>query len=151
MLDKLLTLLRNPEAELDLSEEEGHEAVAAVLVEAARADGDYTDDERTQIARILARRYDLSDAEAHKLRKAGEAAQEGAADLVRFTRAIKRVVPHEERIAVIEAIWEVAYTDGERDAAESALVRRLCGLLYVEDREAGLARQRVEARMAGGS
>ena len=147
MLDKLLLLFKNPEADVQLTPEDGREAVAALLVEAARADGVYTDDEKANIARILARRYGLSPGEAVSLCAVGEAAQEGAADLVRFTRAIKRAVPHEERVGLIEAVWEVAYADGERHETESALIRRLCGLLYVEDREAGLARQRVAGRL----
>jgi len=150
MLDKLFTLFRDPEAEVDLSEEEGHEAVAAILVEAAHADDDYAESERRTIDRVLARRYGLDEAEARALRARGEAAQQAAPDLLRFTRAVKRAVAHEDRIAVIEAVWEIALADGARDHAENALVRKLCGLLYVPDREAGLARQRVEARMNAG-
>ncbi|MEM1344531.1 MAG: TerB family tellurite resistance protein [Pseudomonadota bacterium] len=147
MLDKLIALFRDPEADVELTEDDGREAVAAILVAAARADDDYAASERTQIDRILAARYDLAPSEATTLRESGEQAHAEAGDLVRFTRAIKRAVPHEERIAVIEAIWEIAYADGARDAEEAGLVRKLCGLLYVEDREAGLARQRVAQRL----
>ena len=66
---------------------------------------------------------------------------------MRFTRVVKNAVPHEERIGVIEAVWEVVYADGVREMHESALIRQLCGLLHLEDREVGLARQRVAARL----
>ena len=121
--------------------------MAALLVAAAKADGVYEPAEAAVIADILARHYALDAAGAEALLNEGELSFAEAADLVRFTRAIKRVVPHEERIAVIEAIWEVAFADGDSDHTESALVRKLCGLLYVEDRDAGLARQRVKARL----
>ncbi|MEM9097130.1 MAG: TerB family tellurite resistance protein [Pseudomonadota bacterium] len=147
MINELIQLFRNPEAELDLSEDAGREAVAALLVAAAKADGVYEPEEARAIAEILSRHYALDAAAAEALLNEGELAFAEAADLVRFTRAIKRVVPHEERIAVIEAIWEVAFADGASDHTESALVRKLCGLLYVEDRDAGLARQRVKARL----
>jgi len=49
-----------------------------------------------------------------------------------------------------EAVWEIAYADGNRDHHESALVRRLCGLLYVPDQESGAARKRVAARHEAG-
>ena len=149
MLDRLLTLFRDPEADVEIEPEDEREAVAALLVEAAHADGHYDESERSGIDRVLARRYGLSPWEAGALRSRGEEAQAKASDLVRFTQAIKRVVPYEARIEVVEAIWEVAYSDGERDHTESALVRRLCGLLYVPDKDAGLARRRVEARMGG--
>ncbi|MEM0923023.1 MAG: TerB family tellurite resistance protein, partial [Pseudomonadota bacterium] len=123
------------------------EAVAALLVSAARADGIYDSGEAAAITDVLARHYGIDDAAAENLRLAGEEAEAAANDLVRFTRAVKQAVPHAERVAVIEAVWEIAYADGDRDHRESALVRKLCGLLYVEDRDAGLARQRVETRL----
>lgn len=147
MLKKLLLLFENPEADVELTPEDGREAVAALLVEAARADDVYTDGEKARVARVLALRYGLSPGEALELRRIGEAAQDGAPDLVRFTRAVNRAVPHEERIGLIEALWEVVYADGERHETESALIRRLCGLLYVEDRDAGIARRRVAERL----
>ncbi len=122
-------------------------ALAALLVEAAHADGTYDAEESARIARVLATRYDLSAAEAAALRAEGEAALAEALDLVRFTRVVKKAVPHEERVRVIEAVWEVVYADGVREMHESALIRKLCGLLHIADREAGLARQRVAARL----
>lgn len=120
-------------------------AIAAILIEAAMADGVYAAEEQEQIRRILEQRFGLSGTEAEALRARGQAAQSEATDIVRFTRAVKDAVPYEDRVGVIEAVWRVVYADGDRDQYESALVRKLCGLLYVPDREAGLARQRVLA------
>lgn len=121
----------------------GRVAVAALLVEAARSDEDYVERERATIDRVLADRFGLTVAEAAALRARGEAAQAEAVDLVRFTRAIKDAVPYEDRVGVIEALWRVILSDEEIEHEESALVRRLAGLLYVSDPDAGLARQRV--------
>lgn len=118
-------------------------AIAAILVEAAHADGVYLDSERAVIEHILADRYGLDAAAAARLRAEGETAQGQATDLVRFTRVVKDAVPHAERVGVIEAVWRVIHADDDLEAHEANLVRRLCGLLYVPDREAGLARQRV--------
>lgn len=147
MINTLIQLFTNPEADADLPEDAGREAVAALLVAAASADGVYDAVEAATITRVLAGHFSLDAIAAEALRGDGEIAYREANDLVRFTRAIKRVVPHKERVDLIEAIWEVAYSDGARDHTESALVRKLCGLLYVEDRDAGLARQRVKARL----
>jgi uncharacterized tellurite resistance protein B-like protein len=51
-----------------------------------------------------------------------------------------------ERIQLIEMLWEVAYADGVLDPEEDLLIRRVAGLIAVEDRERVLARQRVAAR-----
>ncbi|MFQ5567920.1 MAG: TerB family tellurite resistance protein [Paracoccaceae bacterium] len=146
MIDLLLRLTGAKQGKPPAKSDE-RAALAALLVEAARADGSYDAEEAERIARVLATRFGLSDAAAAILRAEGEMAQAQAVDLVRFTRAVKDAVPHEERVGVIEAVWEVVYADGVREMHESALIRRLCGLLHIEDREAGLARQRVARRM----
>lgn len=147
MIDRFLALIAGDAPEAGLAPDDARLAIAAVLVGAAHADGDYDDAERARIDRVLARRFGLSPWEASALRADAEEAEGRSTGLVGFTRAIKRAVPHEERVGVIEAVWEIAYADGVRSHEEAALVRKLAGLLYVEDREAGLARQRVAARL----
>lgn len=146
MIDLLLRLTRRAGGDPPTQADE-RTALAAILVEAAHADGTYDTNEAERILRVLAVRYGLPASEAAALRAEGEAAQAGAVDLVRFTRAVKNAVAHDERVSVIEAVWEVIYADGIREMHESALIRKLCGLLHIEDREAGLARQRVAARL----
>ena len=147
MLDRLFTFLASAPPGEPLPEADARVAIAAILVAAARSDGEYDLSERAHIDRILAQRFDLPPSEAEALREEGERTDETASDLVRFTRAVKVSVPHEERARVLEAVWEIAYADGERSHEEDALVRRLAGLLYIEDKDAGLARKRVEARL----
>ncbi len=123
-------------------------ALTALLVRIARADADYSEAERHRIDRVVARRYDLAPDGAAALRGEAEAAEAEAPDTVRFTRAIKDAVPYEERIGVIEALWDVVLADGHRDEEENSLLRMIAPLLGVNDRESNLARQRVEARHA---
>jgi uncharacterized tellurite resistance protein B-like protein len=118
-------------------------AVAALLVEAARADGDYVDAERALIDRTLAGLFDLGPWEASALRQRGEAAQRDAADLWRFTHAVKTGLPEAERLAVLEALWTVALADGARDPHEDALIRQLAPLMALTDRDSAEARRRV--------
>lgn len=148
MLQWLLKTLSGDEEGRDGAGDAGRIAIAALLVEAARTDGGYAEDERAMIDRVLARRFGLDPAEAGALRTKGEEAQAESVDLVHFTRAIKDAVAYEDRIGVIEALWRVILADADIDYEESALVRRLAGLLYVPDAEAGLARQRVIAGRA---
>ena len=144
MLNNFLNLLSGTEpSRPEDKEHAGRVAIAAILTEAAMADGIYAPEEQQKIGRILAQRFDLLEDEAAALRAEGQAAQSEAMDLVKFTRVVKDAVPFEERVSVIEAVWRVIYADGDRDYEESAVVRKLCGLLYVPDRDSGLARQRV--------
>lgn len=141
LLNRLLApapaALPAPEADLSL---------AALLVRLARADDHYGADERVRIDRVLSARKGLSMEEAAALRASAEELESEAPDTVRFTRALKDAVPHEDRTELLEALWDVALADGSRDAEEDALIRLVANLLGVSDRESAHARQRIEAK-----
>lgn len=122
-------------------------ATAALLIEAAGMDGEYSRAEHTAIADLLQRKFALDDEAAGVLIALAEHRQQNAAGLFRFTNAIKQSFDTEERVAVLEMLWEVVYADGWLDPFEDNLMRRIAGLLHIPDRERGLARQRVCARL----
>ena len=118
-------------------------ALGALLVRLARADGHFDAAERAQIKAILEQRYGLAD--ASDLVSDCETLEEEAPDTVRFTRAIKDAVAYEDRLGVIEAMWQVVLADGVRDAQENSLMRMVAPMLGVEDQDSNAARRRIEA------
>lgn len=146
MFESLLRRLLAPGPE-PLPDPDARLSLAALLVRVGRADGDYGEAEVQRIDAVLRCRYGLSPFEAARLRGEAETLESEAPDTVRFTRAIKDHVPYEDRLGVIEALWEVALADGRRDAEEDGLMRLVAPLLGVEDVDSALARQRVEARL----
>lgn len=138
----LASLLAPAPAPLPASE--ARLALGALLVRLARSDDRYTPDEAARIDRVLASRYALSPFEAAAVRREAEAVEAEAPDTVRFTRALKDAVPHEDRMGILAALWDVALSDGSRDAEEDALIRLVANLLGVTDRDSAIARQRVE-------
>ena len=120
-------------------------AFAAMLIEAARADEAYTDEERRLIDRTLAAKFGLSRDEASTLRIEAETDQAAANDLYKFTSVLKDGLDRQGKIELIEDLWRVVLTDDERDPHEEMVIRRLVGLIHLEDRDSQLARQRVEA------
>lgn len=126
-----------------LTDTDARLALTALLVRIARADGHYATAEIEHIDQIIRTRFGLSPFEATALRNEAETLEAEAPDTVRFTRAIKDAVSHEDRIGVIEAMWQVVLADGERDAEEDALLRLTANLLGINDRDSALARQRV--------
>jgi uncharacterized tellurite resistance protein B-like protein len=122
-------------------------ALAALLVRLARSDGHYAGPELGRIDATLRARFGLGPFDAASLRGEAERLEEEAPDTVRFTRALKDAVPYDERVGVIEALWEVALADGRRDEDEDALMRLVAPMLGVEDADSALARQRVERRL----
>ena len=145
MISKLLSQVLKGQPER-LTDDDARVALTALLVRAARADQFYDDREARQIDQILQVRFDLSPFEAAALRAEGEKAETEAADTVQFTRAIKEVIPLEERISVIAALWQVVLVDQERDPEEDSLLRLVSNLLGINDRDSAIARQSVQQR-----
>lgn len=142
MFADFLNRLIQPEPD-PLDDGDARLALTALLVRVARSDGDYAAAEIIRITRIIEARYKLSHDAAEALRMDAETLESEAPDTVRFTRAIKDAVPYEERVAVIEALWQVALADGERESHEDSILRLVSNLLGISDRDSALARQRV--------
>ncbi|MEQ8194290.1 MAG: TerB family tellurite resistance protein [Rhodospirillales bacterium] len=126
-------------------------AAAALLVETAMMDGEVDAAEMEVIRRLLADYFGLSEDESAELIADGRAAAADSSQLYGFTRVIKDRFSPEERVQMIEMLWEVAYTDDRLHHLETNLIRRIAGLIYVPDRESGEARQRVLAKKSAGA
>ncbi len=151
MFERLKRLIGDAATEVDgktsHSFEEKQLAAAALMVEAARLDNSFDDVERERIEALLQTHFALAPEEAKALLTAGQEASDGSVQWQGFTRSIKNGFDQDERISIIEMLWEVAYADGELHDYEASLIRRITGLLYVPDRESGEARKRVLARL----
>ena len=121
-------------------------ALAVLLIEVARSDDRVELREQGIIERALARRFGLERSEVTRLMKAAEDGAIRATDLHHFTQTVVRKFTEEERIGVIEMLWEVAYSDGLLTGDEDALIRRVAGLIYVSDWERGEAKRRIAQR-----
>ena len=64
-----------------------------------------------------------------------------------FTKTIRDNFTHDERVMMLELLWEVAYADGVLHDYEASLLRQVTGLLYVTDQESGAARKRALERL----
>lgn len=145
MIDALKNLFRpEPNARAEVAPDV---AVAALLIEAARADGVYDVEERRAVLSILCDMFDVDAPKAEALHEAGEAAQRESPDLVRFTRIVKLYMDEAERVALFEALWHIVLVDHDRDPHENALMRHLAPLLAVSDHDSAAARRRVLARI----
>lgn len=125
-------------------------AAAALMVEAAKLDGAFDDIERERIAEILNTRLGVDGDATGTLIEAAETEAEQRGGLYGFTREIRSKFSDQERIEMIEMLWEIVYVDGSLHDFEANLLRRVAGLLYVTDRESGEARKRVLDRLNGG-
>lgn len=143
MLDRLREIFQPVAEERSRDSDTLALAAAALLVEAAMTDGEYDTEERAGIVAALQRQLEVGAAAAEAAMAAAETALEESHDLHRFTRRIKDELDYEDRVHLIEMLWEVVYADGRLHDHEASLMRRVGGLLYVSDRDRGVARRRV--------
>ncbi len=147
MLARIKALLSENQSALSGADAEGlgelEVAAAALLVEAALMDGNFDPVERGKIAQLLARRFEIAADKAEALIEAAEAQVRRTPQLYGFTRVVKDEFAYEDRVELIEMLWEVAYADGELHDFEASLMRRIAGLIYVSDRDSGAARKRA--------
>tara|TARA_B110000879_G_C11036880_1_gene457183 strand:+ start:585 stop:1019 length:435 start_codon:yes stop_codon:yes gene_type:complete len=144
MFADFLKRLTDP-APAQLPDADARLALTALLVRVARSDNEYSSAERARIQSIITSRYGLDVADRDTLLADAEVLESEAPDTVRFTRAIKDAVPYEDRLAVIDALWQVVLADGSRAKEEDALLRLVANLLGVTDMDSAQARQRAEA------
>ncbi|HKY18765.1 MAG TPA: TerB family tellurite resistance protein [Rhizomicrobium sp.] len=121
-------------------------SVAVLMLEAARQDDKFDASERAAIERLLVQRFGLTAAECTDLMETAQAHAHSMVQLHGHTSEIAREMSPQERVQLIEMLWEVAYADGVLDPEEDLLIRRIANLIYVTDRDRVLARQRVVAR-----
>ena len=117
--------------------------VAALLIHAAKIDENYTEIEKKIIKKALVDLNNISPDEAEKLIIHAEKKEQESNQIVEFTREIKRY-SMESRLKVIEVIWKIVYSDGTSDSYETNLIRRICGLLYISDKDSGIIKNKVQ-------
>jgi uncharacterized tellurite resistance protein B-like protein len=107
----------------------------------------FDDAERRHIVELVSERFGLTREEAETLVAAAEEEVHAATQILHFTRVIKDRFSHEERVEIVEMLWQVVYADGVLHDHEAALMRQIGGLVYVSDRERGAARKRALAKL----
>ena len=117
--------------------------VAALLIHAARIDESYTDIEKEIIKKALVELNNINSDQAENLIKFAEKKEEESNQIVEFTREIKKY-SMKFRLKIIEVIWKIVYSDGTSDNYESNLIRRVCGLLYITDKDNGIVKTKVQ-------
>ena len=117
--------------------------VTALLIHAAKIDENYTEIEKKIIKKAIINLNEISPNEAEEILKLAEKKEEESNQIVEFTREIKQY-PMEFRLKIIEIIWKIVYSDGTNDNYESNLIRRICGLLYITDKDNGIIKMKVQ-------
>jgi uncharacterized tellurite resistance protein B-like protein len=123
-------------------------AAAVLLLEAALMDESLEATEEKVILDILCQKFNCTPAEARTLLQAADSSMEEKDHFYHYTKILKDNLDDAGRVRIIEMLWSVVLADGDADDYETNLIRRICGLLYINDKDSGAARKRVLERLA---
>ena len=107
-------------------------ATAAILLEIAHADGEFTPSEDGDVVGFLKGAFRLDDAGVRELMQTADDIRKHTIDHFALTNYIRRNATLEERVDVVKTMWRVAYSDGRLTDYENYLVRKLADLLGLE-------------------
>ena len=132
----MLTLIKqffNAELEISQSSNEStlQLAAAALLIELAHADAERDEQEQQALKAALKASFSLTEEQLHTLVELAEQEAREATSLYQFTRLINDHYSPEQKIQLIEMLWQVALADGEICKYEDHLIRKTAELLYV--------------------
>ena len=140
MWNNMLSLFKHPEKKQEIT---GDEAIATILVRAARTDGVYTNSEKTLIEKLLITQMNVPEDKVSALQITAEALEKEINDNVQLTRVIKKEIEYEDRKELITQLWQIIMDDDIRTPEENKLMRVLSHLLGVSDVESAKARSKA--------
>ena len=117
---------------------------AALLIHAAKIDQNYENNEKNIIKKTLIQ-IGAEEKDVDKIINKAEKYENESNQILELTKEIKKTDKN-FKIKVIEALWNIIYSDGKADIYENSLMRRLAGLMYVDDKLVGQIKQKIKSR-----
>ncbi len=118
--------------------------VAALLIHSAKIDENYTEKERLIIKKALLE-MGTSDDQVDNILKDAELKEKDSNQILEFTKEVKNMSIEKKKI-IIEALWNIIYSDENADMYESNLMRRLSGLLYLDPKIVGDIKEKIKKK-----
>jgi uncharacterized tellurite resistance protein B-like protein len=115
--------------------------IASLLIHAAKIDEHYTEEEEKIIKEALIQLGSDSKS-VNQLVEEAKLFEENSNQILDFTREVKSLAD-DEKIKIIEALWRIIYSNKDADMYETNLMRRLAGLLYVDNKVMGDIKEKI--------
>ena len=119
--------------------------VCALLIHAAKIDENYTDKEEEIIKRTLDE-LGVKDKDISKTIEQAKIIEESSNQILDFTQEAK-ALPEKDKIKIVEALWSIIYSNKEADVYETSLMRRLAGLLYIDNKTMGDIKEKIKQNL----
>ena len=134
----------NDSKDYSKSDDELLSKATSLLIHAAKIDENYTDKEKTIIKKTLIQ-FGVKESKADQIMLTAEINEEKSNQILDFTREIKNA-DKEFKVKIIETLWSIIYSNKEADMYESNLMRRLSGLLYLDNKMMGEIKEKVKKK-----
>lgn len=121
-------------------------SVATLLIHAARLDENYSPNEKLTINKCLVQLGFGENDKVEKLIDRCEALEKESNQILHLTQEIKKL-KYTDRLKIIEVLVQVVYADGKMDEFEDNLIRRVCGLVYVENADVGTIKENIKKKL----
>ena len=118
------------------------EKVAALLIHAAKIDENFSNEEEKIIYQTLLK-IGANNEKIDEIIRVGKEIEKNSNQILEFTKEVKSM-SDENKIKIIEALWKIIYSNKKADIYEANLMRRLAGLLYVDNKTMGLIKEKVK-------
>jgi uncharacterized tellurite resistance protein B-like protein len=125
-------------------------ATAVLLVEVMRAAPEVHEGEYSAVLQALRRKFELSEDELQLLLTLAHERSRTAYDYQHFTQQLNQRFSHAQKVAMVEAMWAVAFADQHLDVHENAVIRKVAGLLHVTHGEYIAAKLHAQHAGSGG-
>ena len=116
--------------------------VAALLIHAAKIDENFENEEKNIITQALlklgAKTQDIED-----IIQQGKKLEENANQILDFTKEVKNM-EEKKKVEIIETLWKIIYSNKDADIYETNLMRRLAGLLYIDNKIMGDIKEKIK-------
>ena len=119
--------------------------VCALLIHAAKIDEEYTNKEEKIIEKTLIE-LGLESKNTSKVIKEAKQIEENSNQILDFTREVKNL-PEQDKIKIVEALWYIIYSNKDADIYETNLMRRLAGLLYIDNKTMGDIKEKIKQNL----
>ena len=116
--------------------------VAALLIHAAKIDENYTSQEEKIIKQALLK-IGANNENIKKILHDSKKIEENANQILDFTKEVKNM-SDDNKIRIIETLWRIIYSNDDADVYETSLMRRLAGLLYIDNKLMGDIKSRIK-------
>ena len=139
-------LKKNDSKDITKNDDELLSKTASLFIHAAKIDENYTDKEKEIIKKSLIE-LGIEESKADQIMLTAKINEEKSNQILDFTREIKNA-DNKFKIKIIETLWSIIYSNKEVDMYESNLMRRLSGLLYLDNKVMGEIKEKAKKKFS---